>query len=483
MPKRLYKKLTDLDIRIKIIGLAVGSVLVLGAVATLYMYSFASRTLGQELIHETHDVAEELSEDLREEITTPLLIDDPATTQRLINATLTSDSMVRYAFITDLSGNVLFDTFNNNLPTGLAAANNLTTELKPIVKIISTGGRRTWDSAFPVTIGQRTDVIRIGYGDEEKKNQLNDILAEQIMVTAGMATLALIVAFLLGSFLARQIKVLAQAASTVAKGNVGTQVKVFSRDALGQLAHAFNEMSIKLAQTKTELEKREGLRRRLLIKIIKSQEEERLRVARDLHDNLGGSMSSIGYRLESASHIIESDPARARSIIDSVREDNIHAQHELRTTIYALRPSALDDLGLIPALRSYAKTRLSAAGIKVDFITLGEERRLSPEIETALFRIGQEALNNVSRHAKARNVHVRAAFSPDSLEIEIIDDGCGFDAPVMQNRPGEHVGITGMQERAELLGGKMTISTRPGEGCHLKVQIPLNDEKKVHHGK
>jgi sensor histidine kinase regulating citrate/malate metabolism len=235
--KRLSKWLANLDIRVKIIGLAVGSVLVLGAVATLYMYSYTSRTLGQELIHESHDVAEELSEELVHDIKTPLLIDDPGTVQLLLNNTLKSDTMVRYAFITDMSGNVLFDTFTNDLPAGLSTANNLSTNKHPKVQIINTGGRQTWDAAFPITIGPRTDVIRIGYSDEDKKAQLNSILAEQILVTAGMATLVLIVAFLLGSFLARQIKVLAQAASAVAKGDMGAQVKVFSRDALGQLAH------------------------------------------------------------------------------------------------------------------------------------------------------------------------------------------------------------------------------------------------------
>lgn len=474
--KHLPKMLANLDIRVKIIGLAVGSVLVLGAVATLYMYSFTSRMLGQELIHESHDVAEELSEELVIDIKTPLLIDDPQTVQILLNNCLKSDTMVRYAFITDMSGKVLFDTFNKDLPTGLSTANNISPGQRPNVQIIDTGGKRTWDAAFPVTIGQRTDVIRIGYGDEEKRSHLNNILAEQILVTAGMATLVLVVAFLLGSFLARQIKVLAQAASAVAKGEVGHQVKVFSRDALGQLAHSFNDMSSKLALMQGELAKREDIRRHLLNKIIKSQEEERVRVARELHDNLGQTLSTVGYGLESVSHLLDTDPVRAKSILESIHEENLHAQHELRTTIYALRPSVLDDLGLIPALRSYATTRVASEGITVDFITLGETRRLSPEIETALFRIGQEALNNVVLHASARNVHFRARFGTDAIEMDILDDGHGFDTRLFQNVPNGQYGVLGMRERAELVGGSLKIVSNPGQGCHVTVRIPLTEE-------
>jgi signal transduction histidine kinase len=235
-------------------------------------------------------------------------------------------------------------------------------------------------------------------------------------------------------------------------------------------------MSAKLARMQQELVKREDIRRHLLNKIIKSQEEERIRVARELHDNLGQTLSMVGYGLESVSHLLDTDHVKARSILDSIHEENLHAQHELRTTIYALRPSVLDDLGLIPALRSYATTRVSSLGIAVDFITLGEAQRLSPEIETALFRIGQEALNNVVLHASARNVHFRVEFGMEGIEMDIIDDGHGFDTSVFQNAPNGQYGVLGMRERAELVGGSLKIISNPGQGCHVTVQIPLTKE-------
>lgn len=477
LPENVINWFADLDIRIKIIGLAVGSVLVLGAAATLYSYSVTSKILANDVLHESREACEELSEELTE-IKTPLLTDDPATVQRMLELASTHDPMVRYAFITDINGDILFHTFEGEFPPGLVAANNLTPELDHKLVIRRTSSGRIWDVAYPFSTGQLTYVLRTGYSEAAAKQKLATVLAEQIEFTAGMAVISLIVAYLLGSFLARQIKVLSQAACAVAEGDVGHQVKVFSRDALGRLAKAFNEMSVSLANTKKELDKRETLRRLLLVKIIKSQEEERLRVARDLHDNLGQTMSSLGYRLESVSHILETDPAKAKSVIDSIREDNIHAQNELRTTIYGLRPSVLDDLGLIPALRSYAKTRLSPSGIDVAFNTSGKSQRLPLEIETALFRISQEALNNVVRHAKAQNVHVAAAFKPEAIDIDISDDGKGFDETVLQRKPGEQVGILGMRERAELLGGNLVIASQPGKGCRITVHIPFGKEKR-----
>ena len=174
--------------------------------------------------------------------------------------------------------------------------------------------------------------------------------------------------------------------------------------------------------------------------------------------------------------MLDTDPVRARAILESIHEENLHAQHELRTTIYALRPSVLDDLGLIPALRSYATTRVASQGIAVDFITLGEECRLSPEIETALFRIGQGALNNVVLHASARNVHFRATFGADAIEMDILDDGHGFDTRLFQNVPNGQYGVLGMRERAELVGGSLKIVSNPGQGCHVTVRIPFVEE-------
>lgn len=307
----------------------------------------------------------------------------------------------------------------------------------------------------------------------DEKTLLSATIREQLLVTGGVAIAGLAVAFLLGSFISAQIKVLAQAARIVTAGNIGYQVKIYSHDDLGRLAQAFNTMSSDLARMKEKLEQREVIRRQLLIKLITAQEGERLRVARELHDNLGQSLSSLGYGLQSVLLALEADHASVKSLLRYLYEENLSAQNELRATIYALRPSVLDDLGLMPALRSYVEHCVASKGIEVDFNIEGEVRRLPSEIETALFRITQEALNNTLRHAAAHKVQVYAKFGADGVDLTIIDDGCGFDASELQAKPdGRAIGLMGMRERAELLEGQLEVASKPGQGCRIRVYIP-----------
>jgi signal transduction histidine kinase len=225
---------------------------------------------------------------------------------------------------------------------------------------------------------------------------------------------------------------------------------------------------------RTNLAQKEENRRQLMVKVIKAQEEERRRVARELHDNLGQCLSSLGFGLQSAALALDADPAKVRPLLRNLYEENLRSQNALRATIYAMRPSVLDDLGLIPALRSYAERRFAAQGIAVELTAQGEDKRLPSEIETAVFRITQEALNNIFRHADAKHVTVDAVLKHDGVDIEVTDDGSGFDAEkTVSSTDGNSIGILGMHERAELLDGWVKISSQPGRGCRVSVHIPV----------
>jgi signal transduction histidine kinase len=147
---------------------------------------------------------------------------------------------------------------------------------------------------------------------------------------------------------------------------------------------------------------------------------------------------------------------------------------ELRALIAGLRPALLDDLGLAPALRAYAAQRLEEQGTVVD-VGVSLPHRLPPTVEIALFRIVQEALNNVAKHAQARHVAVQLTETDGGVMATIVDDGLGFDTDRVRAdaRHGEHVGLLGMRERAELLGGQLTISASAGKGTTVRVTVPL----------
>lgn len=459
----------DLDIRFKIIGLAIGSALLITTVVTLTTWSMKSRDLNNQMALQTTYVAQ----DLAEKVVTPLLTDDVYGIHQLIDTTLLNNSSIRYIFITDAAGNIVHDSFGNGFPAGLAAANANIPGMPARLKVLSTDEGPVWDAAAPVLHG-RAGTVRVGSSDKQYRTLLNAAVREQLLVTGGVTLLALTIATLLGSFISAQIKALALAAAAVAGGKLGHQVKVYSRDDLGRLSKGFNIMSKNLSEMRNNLAQKEENRRHLMVKVIKAQEEERRRVARELHDNLGQCLSSLGFGLQSATLALDADPAKVRPLLRNLYEENLRSQNALRATIYAMRPSVLDDLGLIPALRSYAERRVVGQGIKVDLTAEGEEKRLPSEIETAVFRISQEALNNVVRHAAAKHVTVHAELKDDSVDIEVTDDGSGFDAEkTWHSTDGNSIGILGMHERAELLDGWVKITSQPGRGCRVRVHIPV----------
>ena len=148
---------------------------------------------------------------------------------------------------------------------------------------------------------------------------------------------------------------------------------------------------------------------------------------------------------------------------------------ELHRLMHDLRPSVLDDLGLVAALRWFAEHRLAPHGISVRFEAGDLPERLPPELETALFRAAQEALTNVERHAKAERVLVQIGSQDGRLVIEIEDDGEGFDPAAMTPRPGDArgLGLLGMRERVELFGGSVTFDASPGSGTRVVIEVPL----------
>ena len=231
-----------------------------------------------------------------------------------------------------------------------------------------------------------------------------------------------------------------------------------------QLAGAFNMV----------LEALDDASRQRASQIINAQEQERQRIARELHDETSQVLTSLLISLAVLEESIDSPEARER--IADTRALAHSTLRAIRTLSIDLRPSALDDLGLLPALRWYVKEYQKKCAIEVDFRASGLlKERLPSEMETALYRIVQECLTNTARHANAKKVSVALKESGDAVNATIIDDGDGFDYDALLKNPGQErgLGLAGMQERAVLLGGTLNISTKPGKGTTVKVSIPL----------
>jgi len=236
-------------------------------------------------------------------------------------------------------------------------------------------------------------------------------------------------------------------------------------------------IAIENAKLHQEVQHKDESRGELLGEIFTIQEEERRRIARELHDETSQSLASLAASLEAVASILPSGAEKARTRLRKVEQIALGALDEIHRIIYELRPTLLDDLGLVAAARWLANNNLGAAGIKVNFKTTGRVRRLTPKKETILFRVIQEAVSNIARHARARNADITISFTKEAITVHIKDDGEGFDveeAISSRDRP-RGLGLLGMKERVELVHGILDIKSRPGSrGTEVEIKIQLN---------
>ena len=225
----------------------------------------------------------------------------------------------------------------------------------------------------------------------------------------------------------------------------------------------------------TERKRSAEVRARLLDQVIAAQEEEQRRIARELHDETGQSLTSLLVGLRALEDALPA-AAPARQQAADLRRIALRTLDEVSRLARGLRPGALDELGLVPALEFQATELGQVRGLAVDVQTrgLGGERLPAP-VETTLYRIIQEALTNAVKHAGARTVDIVVHRQAGGVQAIVTDDGCGFEVETALRAPGAwtHLGLHGMRERAALLGGSVTIESAPGEGTTIYARIPL----------
>ena len=206
--------------------------------------------------------------------------------------------------------------------------------------------------------------------------------------------------------------------------------------------------------------------------VIRSQEEERRRVARDIHDGPAQAIANIVFRAEVCERLIDTDKERAKSELKALREHIRNTLAEIRKIIFDLRPMALDDLGLAPTIRGVLDVFREEYGLFTEVAVIGKERRLEPHVEIGIFRVVQEALNNIIKHAQASSAKVRIEFAAAGVTVLVEDDGKGFEMTEGE-LPSGHYGIMGMRERMQLLNGKLSIKSAPRRGTRVMISVPL----------
>ncbi len=407
-------------------------------------------------------------------------------------------------YLMDLSGKVIFspekinagDQLNSNDRTCMPC-HSLAAGSRPSgIVITGADGRQYFRSMVPIlngpgcsqchdpqksTIGVMLTDISVAPFDAALKRDLD----ENLLIGGGSILLTTVIVNLgLNQLVIRRLKRVAEALSSFGRGSRDLILSSNSQDEIGRLEGDFNQMQqrIKLEESSTrhlsaELSRQADQREALLRQLITAQEDERVRVARDLHDELGQALSGLALHTQGIEHLIKKDPERAIKQLATIRGVVEKTTEQIHELILTLRPSALDDLGLVPALRAHGEGLFKDSNITFDLDSSRLGERLPSAIETALYRTCQEALSNIVKHSGAKQVSIRLARQDGYFEGEIIDNGHGFDLnnPADAGRRSRRLGLLGMQERIHQCGGSMEIQSVIGTGTCIKIRIPLSN--------
>lgn len=213
------------------------------------------------------------------------------------------------------------------------------------------------------------------------------------------------------------------------------------------------------------------------IKFLETQEMDRNRISRDLHDSTVQSLTSLGHKLEFCSKLVEKDPIRVKLELQSMLDLNKEIINDMREIIYDLRPMSLNNIGLISTIEAYCLHLRRYNNLDVVLKVEGEEKKLTSIVSVTLYRIIQEACNNAVRHSKAKNISIRIAYLNQNIELDIEDNGIGFHIEDEKKNSLDELhgfGLSTMRERARLLSGSFSIESKPGAGTKVKVIVPVN---------
>jgi two-component system sensor histidine kinase UhpB len=265
----------------------------------------------------------------------------------------------------------------------------------------------------------------------------------------------------------RPLVELSRAMQSMHKGEP-QEVHIDSSDPnLRRVSRSFNEMCRRLEEESKDYS----------AKLLSSIEEERRRIGRELHDDTSQTLAAVMINLDLVEKALADAPAEIRERVDSSKELLRYTLGQIKVLVYNLRPAMLDDLGLVPTLRWYIQSLAEGSGPSIDLDVRAATVRVPGDVETALFRITQEAVANAVRHSRATQVVVRLQTAPGYVNLAVIDNGQGFDPheAIRHSQPG--LGLLSMKERVELLAGTLNIESQKGRGTRVYVVIPLPSDE------
>jgi len=464
--ERFWALAGAVPVQVKMMGILLAMVLIFGLSAIVLMRAIFTETLTQKMQEQGRELARHLASQSADLILTHNLF----ALHELLRQVIDHNRDVRYVFVVDQYGQVIASSFGQHFPTSLLGANQVTAGDTVHLEILQSEEGLLWDFAAPV-VGGQIGTVRVGITERYLQETVWRVTLGVLGITLFVSLLGIVGAYALTRVITRPLGEMVQATRAVARGDLTVRAPVWARDEIGALGEAFNRMVAELAQAQHAVQQTERARSELLRKLLNAQEDERRRIARELHDQLGQQLTYLLLGLT----VLENLPAHeTRAHLDDLKKQTGQTLDNVRALARELRPAPLDELGLVVALERYVQDYARRFPLKVDFQSVNlDGQRLPAQTEIALYRIVQEAMTNVVRHAQARSVSILIERRGASIVAIVEDDGKGLDMNALAQRPERSLGLLGMHERVALLGGRLTIESAPGEGTTVFVEIPM----------
>ncbi|MDR3671683.1 MAG: HAMP domain-containing protein [Holophaga sp.] len=467
----------------RINGIIIGVILVLSLIIGVLMVRITRSLMERQLENRGIEIATSIGASSSNDI----LLDDHYALSSRITASRNHADDLKYIIICDFAGREMIDTFLGKFPAGLpqdinpialpASAESSEGEPAPRVTTYASNEGPIREVTVPIEKGA-IGYVRVGMSGRTSQKLLRATIRRFLLITLVICLLASAGATVLAHLIVKPIHRLVAAAHQIRKGNYSVRAEVRDDAEVGHLAQAFNEMAASLKaeaiehdRLLEELRKKEAARAILLNKLFSAQEDERKRISRELHDESGQSLASMLAYLKLLSSTLTTEPQKelllqARNVVTEIMGN-------LRAMAVELRPPVLDDLGILTAMQKYIDHFRRQQGCAVVCRFPDHEPRLDGTVSLALYRILQESLVNVAKHARAKTVHVLLAAQERQITLSVSDDGQGASqAELAQAFGNNRLGIFGMQERAELLGGSFSMVSDPQRGTTVKATLP-----------
>ena len=459
--------------------------MVVGVVISVAVSSFlwTQSTLSGSLSLQVEDRVRALATYVASRSIDPLLTNNRYALNALVDDTVKNNEDVDYLLIISDSGEVIVSSekerafskelLNANAPVAIDD------NFQESTKVLETDAGKITDCATPV-FKEGGAVVRVGMSYESVRSLMSDVNSQLLVIVGIVLIVAISIAYIIVRATLRPVRSLASLTEQVSAGNLTERAGEFNGDEIGKLAESFNRMLDALQSSEEErtvyvgkLAEKERALGLLLQKVINAQEDERKRIARELHDETSHSLTAMLIELQS----IREDGTLNVSQVDRIKSLRALIDQSLKDInqlAWNLRPSVLDKFGLRVSLERYVEEIESHHGLSVDLVVKGEAAKLSPDIEITAYRIVQEAVTNIIKYAQANEIGIMLVVNSAFLSIVIEDDGVGFNLEqVMQSRAGKHLGLLGMDERVSILGGSLDIETSAGNGTTIIARVPL----------